>query len=293
MQLVIISGKGGTGKTTIAAAFSWLAGTSIKADCDVDAANLHLLLGGKDQTATPFIGAKVAQVNNELCTECDRCTMACRYNAISGHVIDELRCEGCGACAVVCPVQAISLVDQVTGSTIITSTDKGLLSRAEMEIGAEGSGKLVTEVRKNVHLHRTGDQMVILDGSPGVGCTVMASLTGVDVALIVGEPTVSGIADFKRVADLAEQLGVPTLVCVNKYDLNPDLSEQLHSHCVQRNIPLVGRIPFDPLVNRALHELQPIVAYPASPAAKEIVAMWEKIIGLVKEEALDENCSSK
>lgn len=291
MQLVIISGKGGTGKTTIAGSFSWLADESIKADCDVDAANLHLLLGGEDQSSQPFVGAKVALIDERTCTACGRCSLACRFGAISGSHVNELKCEGCGACAVICPAQAISLVDQVTGRTIITTTGKGLLSRAEMEIGAEGSGKLVTEVRKNVRVHRTVGQMVILDGSPGIGCAVMASLTGVDAALIVVEPTVSGIADFERVAGLAEQLGVRVLVCINKHDLNTTLTERLELFCAERSLPLVGEVPFDPQVNLALHELKPVVAYPDAPAAQEIIAMWGRIKNQFEEEVQDENSS--
>ncbi len=234
MQLIIISGKGGTGKTTIAASFSYLYDESIKVDCDVEASNLHIILGGTDVEETPFWGAKVAKINPESCIRCGKCIRVCRFGAISHFQVDELKCEGCAACTVVCPEQAVSLQEEITGKTLITQTNKGILSHAEMEIGAEGSGKLVTEVRKNAGKFKKNGDLFLLDGSPGVGCPVMASLTGCEAALIVVEPTQSGLTDFLRLFDLIRFFRVKPFVCINKYNLNEFVTGEIEKICREK-----------------------------------------------------------
>lgn len=277
MQLVIISGKGGTGKTTVAASFSYLSEKSIKADCDVDASNLHILFKGKDIEKNSFIGAKVAQIDSNKCVQCGECQKVCRFHAISGFKVDELRCEGCAACTVVCKYDAVALKDEITGETIVTKTDKGIISRAQMEIGAEGSGKLVTEVRKNAVQYRKNNELIILDGSPGVGCAVMASITGCDAALIVIEPTQSGLEDFYRVLSTINFFGVKPFVCINKFDINEEVTLEVEKFCEREKIEIVGKIAFDSLIKKAVNELRTIVSYQNSPAGEEIKKMWKKI----------------
>lgn len=284
MQLVIISGKGGTGKTTVAASFSYLSEKSIKVDCDVDASNLNIIVQGKDIEENSFIGAKVTHIDPEECVKCGECQKVCRYDAISSFVVDELRCEGCAACTVVCKYDAINLRDEVTGKTVVTDTNNGILSRAEMEIGAEGSGKLVTEVRKNALRYKKNNELVILDGSPGVGCSVMASITGCDVALIVVEPTQSGLEDFQRVLSVTNFFDVRPFVCINKYDINEEITNEIELFCQNEGINIVGRMPFDDSVKKAINELKPIVSYNDSIAGQEIKFMWKKLNEILQEE---------
>lgn len=276
MQLVIISGKGGTGKTTIASSLASLSKSKIKIDCDVDASNLHLILNGKDIEEDNFIGAKIARIDPNKCVKCSKCIETCRFGAIKGFVVDALVCEGCGSCRIVCLYDAIRLEDEITGKTIITDNNAGILSRAEMKIGAEGSGKLVTEVRQKAMKYKDDDELIILDGSPGIGCAVMASVTGCNIALIVVEPTQSGLEDFKRVLSLCKSFELKSLVCINKFNINEDMSENIESFCKWENIEVVGRIPFDDNVKIALNELKPLVNYDG-PASDEIKKMWEKI----------------
>lgn len=286
MQLIILSGKGGTGKTTVAASFAYLNEESIKVDCDVEASNLHIILQGTNVEENPFSGAKIAKIDPEKCTKCGECERVCRFNAISHYIVDELKCEGCAACMVICPNQAVSLNDEVTGKTMITQTGKGILSHAEMEIGAEGSGKLVTEVRKNAGKFKKDGDMFLLDGSPGVGCPVMASLTGCDAALIVVEPTQSGLADFLRVLELIRFFRIRPFVCINKYDLNNSITREISRTCWKEKVPVIGEIPFDPIVKQAVNELKPVVLYPESPAGKQIRMLWNRLQNRLQEEYL-------
>lgn len=274
MQLVIISGKGGTGKTTLAASFAYLSDNSIKCDCDVDASNLHIVLGGTDIEKEPYNGAKVATIMTDKCIQCGACQNMCRYNAIHNFIIDPLKCEGCAACTVVCPEDAIVLKDEITGDTIVTQTHRGLLSRAHMIPGAEGSGKLVTDVRKNARKYGTDEDLYILDGTPGVGCAVMASITGCQVALIVVEPTRSGLSDFKRVLSVVSHFKVKPYICINKYDINEQITEEIEAYCKEECIEVIGKIPFDTWVEKSINQLKPIVLYDESIAGHAISDMW-------------------
>ncbi len=278
MQLVVISGKGGTGKTTIAASLAYLSKNKVKIDCDVDASNLHLMLKGRDINKEEFIGAKVSKIDLDKCIKCGKCIDVCRYNAIENYIVNEFLCEGCGACKIVCDSNAIKLEDEVTGKTIITETNTGYLSRAHMEVGSEGSGKLVSEVRKRAKDYYNEDDLVILDGSPGVGCAVMASITGCDMALIVTEPTQSGLEDFMRVLSVVDFFDVKPLVCINKYDINTDMTNKIRGLCEEENISIIGEIPFDQKVNLSVNERRPIVTYEDSIAGKEIIKIWNKIM---------------
>jgi len=286
VQLIILSGKGGTGKTTVAASFAYLHEKSIKVDCDVEAPNLHMILRGTRVEENPFFGAKTAKIDPESCMRCGACARVCRFDAIADFQVDGLKCEGCAACTVVCPYQAVSLQEEATGKTIITRTEQGILSHAEMEIGAEGSGKLVTEVRKNAGRYGNNQEMILLDGSPGVGCPVMASITGCDAALIVVEPTQSGRADFLRLLELIRFFRVKPFVCVNKYDLNEPVTREIERVCRAEKVPVIGEIPFDPLVKQAVNELKPVVLFPESVAGKQIIMIWNRLKMKLKEENL-------
>lgn len=274
MQLAIISGKGGTGKTSIAASFSHLSNSkTVKIDCDVDAANLHLMHEFKDIKEDKFFGAKLAYINPDKCIQCNRCVEVCRYNAIENYVVNDLKCEGCGACQIVCPVDAIELNADETGKTIISQTDVGYLSRANMYAGADGSGKLVTAVRKQVE---TFGENFIIDGSPGIGCAVMASISGCESCLIVTEPTQSGFEDLKRILELTEHFDMKVFVTINKFDLNETVANQIERYCISTNIEVIGKIPFDETVSTSINEGKPVVTY-NSIASSAIKDIWEQL----------------
>lgn len=281
MELVVLSGKGGTGKTTIATALSELAKDVIRIDCDVDASNFYLYYDGKDIEKQDFYGGKKALINKEKCIECRRCQDVCRFDAIKNFKIDVFACEGCGACKRVCPQNAIEIEDEKAAEAFITQSNKGVISRAEVEIGSDGSGKLVALLRKNGRKFSKGEKLTIVDGSPGVGCPVIASITGSDAVLIVTEPTLSGLEDLIRVTSLCKHFGVSTFVCINKYDINEDMSEKIQDFIHEHNLKLVGKIPYDDTVMKSINELRPIIYYENSIAGKEIRRMWEGIRELV------------
>ena len=282
MVISVLSGKGGTGKTTVVAALSELAKNVIKVDCDVDAPNLYLFYKGMDIEKKNFYGGKKAKINKSLCIECEICEEVCKFGAIKNWTIDSFSCEGCGACTLVCPQNAIKLVDEKTADTFMTKTDKGMISRAMMGIGSDGSGKLVTELRKNAKRFMENNSIVILDGSPGIGCSVIASITDTDVTLIVTEPTRSGLDDLKRILELAEHFETQVMICVNKYDINPDMTFQIENFAREKNLFVVGKIPFDKMVMKSVNTLKPIIEFAESPARKAIVEMWVRMNSLMK-----------
>lgn len=277
MQLVVLSGKGGTGKTTIAAALARLAECPLAVDCDVDAANLHLLLELKDLRRQPFSGGQLAELQPDRCQRCNLCGQVCRFQAVQSGQVDPWRCEGCGACVHGCPEQALRLREQVTGQVILTGTEWGWLSRAELRPAASGSGRLVTAVRGQSWEVAETDDLVILDGSPGLGCPVMASLTGCTAALVVLEPTRSSRHDFQRLLGLLRRFGLQTYACINRYDLSPELTAELRESCQAEGIPLLGLIPDDPQVLIANRRLRCIVSYADSPAAVAIRRLWSEL----------------
>lgn len=281
MDLVVLSGKGGTGKTTISAALSELARDVVRVDCDVDASNLYLYYPGENIFAEDFYGGKVAHIHRDRCTKCGKCKQICRFDAIEDFTIDELACEGCGACVLVCPENAIELEEEKAAKAFITQLDRGILSRAEMEIGSDGSGLLITLLRKNAREYCRDEQLTIIDGSPGIGCPVIASVTGSDAALIVTEPTQSGLADLKRVVELSRQFDIDPMVCINKYDINENMSEEIGKFAQTENLKVVGKIPYDDVVMKSIHELKPIIYYKDSIAAKAIRDMWTNIKSLI------------
>lgn len=296
MELTIISGKGGTGKTMIAVALADLSGNAVKVDCDVDAPNLYLYYRGTDIEKEHFYASHKAVINQRFCTGCGICDAVCRFAAIEDHKIDEISCEGCGACALACPEKAITLKPQKNADVCLTSTAAGMLSRARMTAGSDGSGKLITRLRKNARKFSEINNITIIDGSPGIGCPVIASVTATDLVLAVAEPTLSGLEDFKRIVELCEHFGVQAAACINKHDINIGVTEEIKRHCREHGIPVVGEIPFDETVVRSINELKPITAYSESIACAAITKMWERLkdpIAEIKQRKLGEMDEAK
>ncbi|EXJ14174.1 ATP-binding protein [Imhoffiella purpurea] len=288
-ELTIISGKGGTGKTTVSAAFAALAERKVLADCDVDAANLHLLLDPTPRRVEPFSAMRSPRIDPELCAECGICQSQCRFDAIqldfdAGYVIDELACEHCGLCARVCPEWAIQMEDHFCGDWMVSDTRRGTLVHARLGIGEDNSGKLVTLVRREARrlAEEEGAELILNDGPPGIGCPVTAAITGVDLVLAVTEPTPSGLHDLQRVAGLCEHFRIPLTVCINKHDLSPENTAGMHDWCAERDIEILGAIPFDPAVHRALAARQSLIDAGDSAAAEAVTMLWERVEGRLK-----------
>jgi len=261
--LLILSGKGGTGKTTIASAFIKLADAKAYADCDVDAPNLHLITGWNvEPEKTDYYGLPKAEINPELCTQCDQCRQNCRFDAISideKYKVDPFACEGCGICEYVCPVEAITMKPAVAGELMLYSDEEKVFSTAQLKMGSGTSGMLVTEVKKQMKAAVADAELAIIDGSPGIGCPVIASLSGVDMVLIVAEPSISGISDMERIINTAAKFGTKTAVCINKYDTNIENTEKIEEFCKKQGLPFIGRIPFDSNAVKAINNGQTIV----------------------------------
>lgn len=279
-ELVVISGKGGTGKTSIVASFAALAENKVMADCDVDAADLHLLLEPTVTHRQEFRSSKSALIDLGRCVQCDKCRQVCRYDAITeDYVVDKIACEGCGVCVYFCPEKAIELRENVSGQWFISNTRFGPLVHARLGVAEENSGKLVALVRQNAKVlaQKEGLDLILVDGAPGIGCPVISSITGASAVLVVTEPTPSGIHDMKRVVDLAAHFRIPTFVCVNKFDLNPELTAQVEEFCRQRRLKLLGRIPYDIVVTKAMVQGKTVVEYSSGLVAKELERLWRQI----------------
>ena len=262
-QLLILSGKGGTGKTTIASAFIKLADAKAYADCDVDAPNLHLIMGWKaEPKKTDYYGLPIAKIDLDMCIECDQCRENCRFDAINAepnYKVDPFACEGCGVCEYVCPAEAITLKPAVAGELMLYSNEEKAFSTAQLRMGSGTSGLLVTEVKKQLKSAAADAELAIIDGSPGIGCPVIASLSGVDMVLIVAEPSVSGISDMERIINTAAKFGTKTAVCINKFDTNIENTETIEEFCKKQGLPFIGRIPFDANAVKAINNGQTIV----------------------------------
>ncbi|CAA7600444.1 CobQ/CobB/MinD/ParA nucleotide binding domain protein [Acididesulfobacillus acetoxydans] len=316
-QIAIISGKGGTGKTTIAAAFTELASRKIVADCDVEAPNLHLLLEHRIRQESLFQGNRCAHIDPEQCISCGKCRDVCRYQAVeelgkgeaavvrsrngaqnadkeSRHLIarataqadsgvgplfrvDPKRCEGCAACVYACPAGAVELRLEDTGKIFLSDSSAGEFAHAELFLAADGSGKLVSEVRRLAQQEALGDdKLVIIDGSPGIGCVVISTITGCQAVLIVTEPTQSGKHDLARVLKITQHFHVPALVAINKWDLNPDMTIEIEKLCLADGVEVAGKIPFDTTVPQAIAAAQAITRFD-SPASAAIRKLWGRV----------------
>ncbi|MFH1283476.1 MAG: ATP-binding protein [bacterium] len=279
-QVAVISGKGGTGKTVITAALAALVKNKVMADCDVDAADLHLLLKPRIKEKHIFKSGATALINKDKCTQCGKCIKICRFHAISKEFeIDSISCEGCAFCKFACPVEAITMEDNLSGEWFISDTRFGPMVHAKLGIAEENSGKLVTLVRKQAKetSEKNSSNWIIIDGAPGTGCPVIASLANVDCALVVTEPTLSGLHDADRVIGVAKHFGVFVALLVNKYDLNTDMAKKIEEYCKKNGIPVVGKIGFDKDIVRAVVEHKTILEYSNGKTNKIIKEMWNRI----------------
>jgi MinD superfamily P-loop ATPase len=286
-QLVVISGKGGTGKTSVVASFAVLAENAVLADCDVDAADLHLVLSPEPVSCQPFSGGKGAAIETESCTACGRCQQLCRFDAITRTEssdkpvfrVDDTACEGCGVCARFCPAEAIRFEPVQNGEWFISRTRCGPMVHARLGIAQENSGKLVSLVRAEARKVAEQNQCdtIIVDGSPGIGCPVIASISGADLALVVTEPTRSGLHDLQRVTDLTAHFKIPTRVAINKWDINPDICAAIEQEAARRSLPVSGRIRYDRQVTEAQIGHQAVVEMTDAPAATDLRALWQQV----------------
>jgi MinD superfamily P-loop ATPase len=264
-QLLVLSGKGGTGKTTVASALIQLSQAKAFADCDVDAPNLDLVM---HQTVEPmttnYFGMAKAIVDEDVCIECGQCQKQCRFDAIvhdqqrETYFIDHNACEGCGVCKVICPVGAIHLESCIDGQLQLYKAER-IFSTAQLKMGSGTSGMLVTQVKKQMMEQAINTDFAIIDGSPGIGCPVIASISGVDYVLIVAEPSISGISDMERIITTASRFGVKTFICVNKYDVNTEYTDKIEDYAKRKHLEFVGRIPYDTQAVKAINQGNTIV----------------------------------
>ncbi len=282
-EILIVSGKGGTGKTSLSACFIQLSQNAIACDCDVDAANLHLLLSPAIREKHDFHAGWTPELDARQCISCGNCQKVCRFNAISLHdgkpEWGNGSCEGCGICADHCPAGAIKLVPRHCGCWYFSETEYGPMFHAELFPGEENSGKLIAELRKAARMkaEETKADLLISDGPPGVGCPVISSMSGVDLVVAVTEPTPSGLHDLKRLMLLAHQFELPVRVIINKWDLNGEISGQIADFCGEKNFPVIGRIPYDPMFAQLLKDGKTVLSNPDSVPAVKIKEIWKNL----------------
>jgi len=280
-EVVVLSGKGGTGKTSIVGSFAVLAENKVLCDCDVDAADLHLLVQPQSSRDYEFMSGQTALIDLEKCTQCGLCQDLCRFDAIHAFTVDPASCEGCGFCSRACPGEAIVMRENIAGQWFISETEYGPMVHARLGIAEENSGKLVTTVRNEAkHIaEERGVNVIITDGPPGIGCPVISSLSGASLALIVTEPTLSGMHDLERVMGVCRHFSIPAMVCINKYDINEENSRQIEAICTELGVEVAALIPFDNSVTEALILGLPVVNYADGEAARQIRATWQKVAG--------------
>jgi len=278
-EVVVLSGKGGTGKTTIVGSLAALAERKVLADCDVDAADLYLLLGPAHKQTNEFWSGQVAHVDADKCNQCGLCQDLCRFDAIHEFRVEEVSCEGCGLCSQVCPTEAISMKETMAGHWYVSDTRYGPLVHARLGIAQENSGKLVAVVRQEAKrlAREQALDYIISDGPPGIGCPVISSLSGAGLALLVTEPSLSGMHDLDRVLGVCRHFGVPAAVCINKYDLNEENTARIERQCLSQGVQIVGRVPFDNVVTESIVQGVPVVEYSDDDVAREIKQMWRRL----------------
>ncbi len=289
-QLVVISGKGGTGKTSLVASFAALAEKTVLADCDVDAADLHLVVQSSLVSRNDFYGGKRAAIDPDLCADCGTCEDVCRFDAIaSGRrakradsvqpTIDAVACEGCGVCAWFCPENAIELVDTIDGEWYLSETRFGPMVHARLDPAGENSGKLVSLIRFEARKTAASRKIehIIIDGSPGIGCPVIASITGADIVLVVTEPTLSGLHDLDRVIQLTNHFEIPVLIVVNKYDVNEEITRRAEQHARRLGAEIAGRVRWDPAVTEAQIRGLSVVEHTNNGAGADIADVWKNV----------------
>jgi MinD superfamily P-loop ATPase len=279
-EIVVLSGKGGTGKTSIAGSFAALAKSKVLVDCDVDAADLHLILQPTAQRKHEFRSGQVAVINPEKCIQCDVCRSLCRFEAIRDYQVDPISCEGCGFCSHVCPVEAITMKDCLAGHWYISSTRYGCLVHARLGTARENSGKLVATVRQEARRIAEQDNLdlIINDGPPGIGCPVISSLSGTNLAVLVTEPTLSGIHDLERVLEVCHHFDVRALACINKFDINEENTRKIETYCRNEKIEVAARIPFDNVVTEAMIKGLPVVEFSHRQVSQEIDKLWDVVL---------------
>lgn len=285
-QWVVLSGKGGTGKTVVTAALAHLAAAErsiVLADADVDAANLELLLTPRTEEAQDYVGGQMAQIDDQLCNACGICAEACRFGGIvvrdGTYRVDPTACEGCAACFHRCPAGAVTMVDQVSGRWFRSATRFGPLFHARLFAGQENSGKLVTQVKQRARLlaAQSGADLLLVDGPPGIGCPVIAAVSGADLALLVVEPSISGVHDLQRILGTTRHFQVPAAVCVNKADISPARTAEVEALCAAEGVPLLGVIPFDTIVIEAMVHRRPVTEHAAGPVTEALQALWGRL----------------
>jgi len=285
-QLLILSGKGGTGKTTVATSFIKLAYAHAYADCDVEAPNLHLLLSyGEEPQRTEFASMPKASIDASRCDGCGICEENCRFDALErcGTVFEvhAEACEGCGLCAALCPQDAIGMVPGTAGDIMLYADGRRAFSTARLRVGAGISGKLVTAVKEQLKENAPPTDLAVIDGPPGIGCPVIASLAGVDTVLLVVEPTMSGLSDLERVLETVRMVGCRVIACINRFDLNPKGTARIERFCRERDIPCVGKIPYDPAVVQAVNQGLCAVDLDG-PAAEAVEDVFDRTMGLME-----------
>ncbi len=285
-EVTVVSGKGGTGKTSLVASFAALAKDKVLADADVDAADLHLILAPEIKHEEDFKCGRTARIDFDTCTECGDCAERCQFNAIGPDFsVNKINCEGCGVCVHFCPVKAISFPQDICGKWYLSETRFGPMVHARLNIAEENSGLLVTLVRNQAKVlaEKQGLNTIIVDGPPGIGCPVIASISGSSLVLIVTEPTLSGLHDLERVGSLAAHFKIPTVVCVNKSDLHEEMADHIEGYCEVNRINWLGRIPYDAAVTHAMVAGRSIVEFSDGAVPKAIEGIWRQVEDLLKD----------
>jgi MinD superfamily P-loop ATPase len=279
-EVVVLSGKGGTGKTSIVGSLAALAKSKVLADCDVDAADLHLLLQPVVREKFDFRSGQTAVIDIDKCTQCGLCQEVCRFKAIIDFQVNPISCEGCGFCANVCPSGAITMQENIAGQCFTSDTKYGTMVHARLGIAQENSGKLVALVRQKAKAlaEKQDAAYIICDGPPGIGCPVISSLSGASLALLVTEPTLSAIHDLERVLEVCRHFNVPALVCINKYDINEKNTQRIEDYCVTQQTDVISRISYDNVFTDAMIHGLPVIEYSDGRVSRQINLLWQNIV---------------